>query len=479
MLFDVLTVSFALHLLVGDFALALPSSPRSPSSPSRSLHIPLLRRAVPQRNDTELGLWAKQQKQSLESKYGGSSTTKRSSGTNLLVNQNVDSSYYGSIAVGTPPVAYDVVLDSGSADLWLVDSQCTTNCNGFPPYNPSSSSSFTNASKPFAITYGSGQASGYLAQDVVQMAGFQVQNQSLGLCDQISDGLLIQPVSGLMGLGWQALSSSGAKPFWQALYESNVLDQPLMAFYLTRFQNVTGAKTQEPGGVFTLGSTNTSLYTGQIDYQDIPSGFTSYWTLAIKNLTVNSNSVTVPSGQSSYAAIDTGTTLIGAPAAQVAAVYAQIPNSVAGTGNYDGYYLYPCSSNVNVAFSFGGQSWSISPTDFNSGQISSGQCIGSIFAYTGTSSGPGWIIGDTFLKNVYTVFRANPASVGFAALATGVQSSVTENGVPTPTIGSVSVSVTGSSGSGRVGQNAALPSRTPHLASLFFVAMSTILFYLL
>ena len=162
-----------------------------------------------------------------------------------------------------------------------------------------------------------------------------------------------------MGLGWQALSSSGVKPFWQALYESNVLDQPLMGFYLTRFQNVSGAKDQESGGVFTIGlskttislvyeliiasmtgSTNTSLYTGQIDYQNIPSGFTSYWTLAIKNLTVNSNSVTVPSGQSSYAAIDTGTTLIGAPAAQVAAVYAQIPNAVAGTGNYEGYYLY-------------------------------------------------------------------------------------------------------------------------------------------
>lgn len=90
-------------------------------------------------------------------------------------------SYYGSIAVGTPPVAYDVVLDTGSADLWLVNSQCTQNCDGFPPYNPSSSSSFANASKPFAITYGSGQASGYLAQDVVQMAGFQVANQSLGM----------------------------------------------------------------------------------------------------------------------------------------------------------------------------------------------------------------------------------------------------------------------------------------------------------
>ena len=60
-------------------------------------------------------------------------------------------------------------------------------------------------------------------------------------------------VSGLMGLGWQALSSSGAKPLWQALYEDNVLDEPLMAFYLTRFQNVSKAQSQEPGGVFTIG----------------------------------------------------------------------------------------------------------------------------------------------------------------------------------------------------------------------------------
>ena len=74
-----------------------------------------------------------------------------------------------------------------------------------------------------------------------------------GLCDEISDGLLIQPVSGLLGLAWQALSSAGVKPFWQALYDSNALDEPLMAFYLTRFQNVTGADEQEPGGVFTLG----------------------------------------------------------------------------------------------------------------------------------------------------------------------------------------------------------------------------------
>jgi Eukaryotic aspartyl protease len=76
----------------------------------------------------------------------------------------------------------------------------------------------------------------------------------LGVCDQVSDGLLISPVSGLMGLGWQSLAASGAKPFWQALYDDNVLDEPVMAFYLTRYQNDSRAQDQEPGGVFTLGS---------------------------------------------------------------------------------------------------------------------------------------------------------------------------------------------------------------------------------
>jgi hypothetical protein len=51
----------------------------------------------------------------------------------------------------------------------------------------------------------------------------------------------------------------------------------------------------------------------------------------------------VPSGSAAYAAIDTGTTLIGGPPDQIANVYAQIPNSQPGTGNYEGYYMYRAS----------------------------------------------------------------------------------------------------------------------------------------
>lgn len=40
------------------------------------------------------------------------------------------------------------------------------------------------------------------------------------------------------------------------------------------------------------------------------------------------------------AAIDTGTTLIGGPEADVRAFYANIPNSRAMTGSYAGYWEY-------------------------------------------------------------------------------------------------------------------------------------------
>lgn len=88
-----LTLSLALLLCV-DYALAAPSSSDhhqqrdAPSSSSRSLHIPIVRRAPVQRSDTELGLWAKRQKESLEAKYGGhpsGSNSKRSTGFNMCV----------------------------------------------------------------------------------------------------------------------------------------------------------------------------------------------------------------------------------------------------------------------------------------------------------------------------------------------------------------------------------------------------------
>lgn len=84
-----------------------------------------------------------------------------------------------------------------------------------------------------------------------------------------------------MGLAWKSISSSGATPFWQTLAAGGAWDEPLMAFQLTRFVNQSNANALEPGGTFTMGATNSSLYTGDIDYVDVPSDAITYWTLPL------------------------------------------------------------------------------------------------------------------------------------------------------------------------------------------------------
>ncbi|KAF8235612.1 acid protease [Tricholoma matsutake] len=446
------------------FGFALPeSSTPLPQS------IPLHRRALPPRNTDEWGAWAKAQRAWLEAKYADESQPhKRASGTNLLTNQNADSSFFGSLAIGTPPVSYNVILDTGSSDLFVADVKCVIGCNGTPTFDPSKSSSFSTNNDAFHIKFGSGQAAGTLGQDIVEMAGFSVHNQTFAICDRISPGLLSSPVSGLLGLAWQAIASSGAAPFWQALVAGGVWDFPVMSFQLTRFVDDRSARPLEPGGTFTMGFVNTSLFTGDIEYLDI-NGKPSYWVLPMTAIHVQGNSISLPAGSASLAAIDTGTTLVGGPSEAIANIYVQIPGAQPATGNFDGYYTYPCSTSVNVTLAFGGRDWPISPADFRLTQLSPNTCLGAFFVLSGGSSAPAWIVGDTFLKNVYSVFRYNPPSIGFAELST-IATAMNDSPapIPSPTIGSPASVITVH------GPPSNTASPRMHLSRALFIAVTLI-----
>lgn len=161
-------------------------------------------------------------------------------------------------------------------------------------------------------------------------------------------------------------------------------------------------------------------------------------------------------------------------------MYAQIPGAQAGTGNYEGYFIYPCSTTVTVTMAFGGQTWSISPADFQLTELSSSQCLGAFFELDISGSGtPAWIVGDTFLKNVYSVFRYNPPSVGFANLS-DVATAMSDNvnaAVPTPTFGSVAAQVTATgTGNNRKSSGTNLVSPTAAgQSALAFVFLTSLL----
>jgi hypothetical protein len=74
-----------------------------------------------------------------------------------------------------------------------------------------------------------------LAKDIVQMAGYAVEDQAFAVVNGVTPGLLSNPVSGLMGLAFRGIASSNATPFWSRVAASGLWDKPLMSFCLTRF----------------------------------------------------------------------------------------------------------------------------------------------------------------------------------------------------------------------------------------------------
>ncbi|OSX65970.1 hypothetical protein POSPLADRAFT_1177440 [Postia placenta MAD-698-R-SB12] len=401
------------------------------------------------------------------------------------------------ISIGTPPQSLPVQLDTGSSDLWVVSTSCTE-CEeeDTAAFNPSASSSFKlNTTTPstfgaphgdIVLSYGSGSVTGKVASDTVTYGNMTVQAQTFVAVDAMDEAFFELNTTGILGLAFQGLSATQSVPFWQALVNAGELSNPEMSFYLIRDDGEPFATYDEFGGVFTLGGTDSSLFIGDIDYQDLV-GSPLYWTLSVSGVTVQGSPVSIATGNSSLAAIDTGTTLIGAPAAAAAAIYGAIEGSQALTGEYDGYYTFPCSTTANVSIAFGGRSWPINPADMNFGTFDGESCLGAIFVIDLEGSGdaatdivgaeiPTWVVGDAFLKNVYSVFRANPPAVGFAALtdstAQGTGFSSVLSGSPTTTIRSASITasenplpITSGTSSVSTGTLSASSTATSHASS--------------
>ncbi|KIL62005.1 hypothetical protein M378DRAFT_806948 [Amanita muscaria Koide BX008] len=355
-----------------------------------------------------------------------------------MIDQAQDASYLATINIGNPPQKMNVVLDTGSSDLWVATDQCTNCISATPLFKTSRSTSVQFSSSTVKLTYGSGEVAGNLAQDTVTMAGFNIPKQTFVAVTDVSQNFLEGSNSGILGLAFQPLAVTKTMPFWQALIQTNQLSAPEMSFHMARLVDVNNAPAETFGGTFTLGGTNSSLYTGNIEFLSVIVSPPTFWVLPLSNLTVQGKTIRTSSAVS---AIDTGTTLIGGPSKDVAAIYEAIPGSQA-VPQSGGLYAFPCNTAVSVTMSFsGGQSWAISTADMIVAQVpQTSYCVGGIFDLNldpnipPTADNPAWVIGDTFLKNVYSVFRYSPPSVGFAQLSAqaGAGSSSGSGGLTPP-----------------------------------------------
>jgi len=309
-----------------------------------------------------------------------------------------DSLYVGNITIGTPPQGpFAVVFDTGSSNLWVPGVSCTdVGCQGKHSYNSQASSSYVANGQAISIQYGTGSMTGILDQDNMMLAGVNISNVVFGEAQTLADFFSGQPLDGILGLGYPTIAADGVTPVFDQWMQQNTSMLPIFSVYL---DSTSGDSQSE----IVFGGVDPRYDAGDLQY--VPVTQQGYWQINLAGVTVNGNDVS-GCGGSCVAIVDTGTSLIVGPSG--------INGLIQAIGTVD-----PQCGNINslpiITFTLGSSSNPVNlklpPSVYviNEG----GQCQLGIQESDGI---PLWILGDTFIRNYYTLFDRANNQVGFADL---------------------------------------------------------------
>ncbi|KAJ7136776.1 hypothetical protein C8R44DRAFT_728739 [Mycena epipterygia] len=161
--------------------------------------------------------------------------------------QGVDSTCYCAISIGTPLSEY---LGGGYISTTAANPTVITYIS-----ENAGNPTLTDTSETLSTV------SGTVMTDTVRLGPYVVA------ANEIPTNLLQGSVSGFVGLAFQGVLSQQGPPFWQALVSEDQLLSEEISFWLNRFAGTSGVQEEEPvGGVFTLGGSNTSLYSGESNF---------------------------------------------------------------------------------------------------------------------------------------------------------------------------------------------------------------------
>mmetsp|Transcript_8309 Transcript_8309/g.18615 ORF Transcript_8309/g.18615 Transcript_8309/m.18615 type:complete len:439 (+) Transcript_8309:97-1413(+) len=222
--------------------------------------------------------------------------------------------YYGVLKIGSPAQEFQMVFDTGSSDLWVPSTTCTTkssNCSAKKAFDSTASTSYAEvaegAKNDFNIVYGSGPVTGKYGVDEITLADdYTVKKQTFAQVDA-TDGLgqvyLHAKFDGILGLGFDTISRNpGVNTLIPNLKEGKVLDQAVFAFYLG----------DESDGELAIGGYDENRMQGEITWVDLI--YPAYWLVEMGQIKFGD---TVISKGKSGGIMDTGTSLIYGPQAQV------------------------------------------------------------------------------------------------------------------------------------------------------------------
>ncbi|CAO3614346.1 unnamed protein product [Mucor hiemalis] len=321
------------------------------------------------------------------------------------ISNYMNAQYYGEIEIGTPPQAFSVVFDTGSSNLWVPSTHCSSiACFMHRRYDSGQSSTFVENGTEFAIQYGTGSLEGFISQDTLRVGGIKVEDQ--GFAESVKEPgftFALAKFDGIFGLGYDTISVKHTVPPFYHMVNKDLVDEKIFSFWLNDANKGESAE----GGELVFGGVDPDHYKGDITWAPIRRK--GYWEIDLEDIKFGGESVDLdPVG----AAIDTGSSLIVAPST----VAELINNEIGAKKNWAGQYILDCALVPNLpefCFVFAGKDFCLKGEDYVL-QVQD-QCISGFMGMDiPEPAGPLWIIGDVFLRKYYSVYDLGKNRVGLA-----------------------------------------------------------------
>lgn len=306
--------------------------------------------------------------------------------------------YSLNLTLGTPPQEFEVILDTGSSDLWVYNVTDTVDCakgacNATGTFDSDLSSTFHSLNETYFIQYVGGNATGEWGTDTLDVAGgVTLPDFQFAVASHASGG------NGILGISYTGSESVGKKQptydnFPIALQKAGFIDRLVYSLYLNESK-----------------ADNGTLLLGGIDHAKFEGDLTVLPIISDDAIWVNYTGISALGkqvGGPGKAVLDSGTTLTYVPPNVFQNIIDTLP--VFPMPFLPGLVSVGCDPQQLLDFEFDGVTIHANDMILDFGLDI---CILAVASNTGDDNYT--IFGDSFLRNAYVAYDLEDKQVGIA-----------------------------------------------------------------
>lgn len=156
-----------------------------------------------------------QQVEFLKEKYLDLELAAAQTGEHISVKDYLNSEYYINLSIGTPAQKFEVVPDTGSANMWVYSSGCwSMACINKPNYKSKKSSTYQKDGELIQLNLNGKKLKGHISQDIVQVGDVKA-TMKFAEMTSVDKGIFLDSAkaTGVIGFSYDTIAVDNLKTF--------------------------------------------------------------------------------------------------------------------------------------------------------------------------------------------------------------------------------------------------------------------------